>query len=406
MKMPITKTELGYFIIFFCALAAVFALNVFVGSMLTSPAQLAEGLASPPDSPQSWSIQDWSTVKYRALFRITVQGVWSWFFASSDAQGFYLTFVALSFLIFYGTVIALYFFLRELSFDPRTSFIGGLFFLVSPPVLLAYRYPIYTREDPLAFLLLVVGLIAVVRSNLFWVCLISIAAALTRETTLIMPLAYALASKQSWGKRILVAVVPVLALIGIRLAWGNTIPDSLNSSVLNFTNLGETSAFMFCTFGALWLPYLISLVQRWRHNDARNHAWSVIISTAPIVLALVLVATLSISRAREIRITFILFPWAIALALDWFVAHRVELQQQVRQLAFWVFGLGIFGALSALTLYFHLTNPDLMRYYLADFKNGYWLFIGVVNLAVMLTIFLPKPWRTISIQSNARETTT
>ena len=385
----IRKIELIYFTVLFIGLVAVFGLNIFAGGVISSPKDLAEGLASPPNSPQDWSIQDWSTVKYRALFRIVVQGVWSRVFAPSDAWGFYLTFVLLSFLFFYCALVAFYFYLRELEFDSPTSFIGCLLFLVSPPVLLAYKYPVYTREDPLAFFLVAVGLIAVFRSNLFWVCVIAFAAALTRETTLIVPLAYVVASNQPWRKRILVAVVPVIALLGIRLAWGNTIPDSLNSSILNFTYPGETIAFLFCVFGALWLPYLVNLFQRWRQADAPNHAWQVLVSSAPIVLVLVVVATLSISRAREIRIMFILFPWAIPLAMDWFRRNAIYLKSLVAQLSYRLFAIGIFAIIALIGIYFQLTNPDLMRLYLADFKNGYWLVLGAIHLSLMLAISLP-----------------
>ena len=385
----ITKTELVFFVIFFLGLVAVFKFNMIAGGTITSPRDLAEGLASPPDAPQLWSIQDWSTVKYRALFRLIVQGTWSLLAAPNDAWSFYVIFVAWSFIFYYAALVTFYFFLRELNFDSKSSFIGGLLFLILPPVLLAYKYPIYTREDPLAFFLVVLGLLAIFRSNLLAICVIALAAALTRETTLIMPLAFVVAAKQPLWKRLLVGAVPVAALIGIRLAWGNTVPDSLNSSILNFVTPFETIAFLFCAFGALWLPYVSNLIQRWQKADAGNYAWHIIISSAPIVLALVIISTLAISRAREIRITYILFPWAIPLALDWFRRNASYLQSLWAKWSYRIFACGVFGFVALVGIVARLTQPDLMRAYLADFVNGYWLVLGAIHLSITLAIFLP-----------------
>ena len=102
-----------------------------------------------------------------------------------------------------------------------------------------------------------------------------------------------------------------------------------------------------------------------------------------------MVAVLTLARAREARLTFIFFPWAITFALDWFRNHADYLASLARQFSFWIFAGAILGTLSAIVLYFHLTNPEGMRYYLADFKNGYWLVVGTLHLSITLAIFLP-----------------
>jgi hypothetical protein len=388
--MRITKTELVYFAVLFLLLLAVFGLNGIAGGTITSPRNLAIDLASPPDSPQDWNVQDWALVKYRALFRLIVRGTWSTFYTPNDAWGFYVVFVTWSFLFFFCTLVALFFYLRILEFDQRTSFVGCLLFLTAPPVLLAYKYPVYTREDALAYFLLVLGLIAAFRSKSIWVSVISAAAALTRETTLILPLTYFLTAQEPWRKRILVWVLPVLAFVGIRIVWGFVVGNSFESSKLNFQTPGETLAFLFCVFGVLWLPYLLGLRDRWQQGVFANHAWQVLTSSGPIVFILVLVATLAIARAREIRILFLVFPWAIPFALDWFRRNSNYLKAQTGKLSYWLRTLAILGLLSAVVLYFDFAQRAWMTAVFADFRNGYWLVVGTVNLSITLAVFLPR----------------
>jgi hypothetical protein len=393
-----TKTELAYFALLLTLLLLVFGLNVIAGGTITNPQNLATDLASPLNSPQDWSIQDWVVVKYRALFRLIVQGTWSTFFAPTDAVAFYSVFVGWSFLLFFGTLVALYFYLRALEFDPRTSFVGCLLFLVSPPVLLAYKYPVYTREDPLAYFLVVVGLYAAFKSKAFLVSVISAAAALTRETTLILPLAYFLSAEEPWRKRILVWGLPVLAFVAIRIVWGFVVGNNFDSSILNFQTPGETVAFLFCVFGVLWLPYLSGMIDRWQKKVFPNYAWKFLTSSGPIIFALVMVATLTIARAREIRISFLLFPWAIPFALDWFRTRSDYFLARVRKIDDWAIAFSALALLAAITVYLDFAQRDLLTHYLADFRNGYWLFLGTLHLAATLAIFLPLLQRARTVQ--------
>ncbi len=396
---PMRRIELLYLVVLLFLLVIIFAFNIFAGTTITSPQYLAIDLASPPDSPQDWIIQSWPVVKYRALFRLIVRGTWQMFFAPNDAWSFYIVFVSWSFFFFCCTIVTFYFYLRLLDFDRRLSFIGGLLFLASPPVLLAYKYPVYTREDVLAYLLVLLGLIAIFTRKPVLVALISAAAALVRETTMIVPLAYFLGSGELLRKRILVFVPPVAAMLGLRFLWGWVVGNSFESSILNYLTPLETIAFLFCVFGLLWVPYVLALRERWQKGDFPNYAWKVLALSGPLVLAAVMGATLTLARAREARITFILFPWAIPFALDWFRTHADYLRALVSSHAFWLSWIAAMGLISALVVYFHLTNPELMRYYLADFKNGYWLFLGALHLSTILAIFGPMLRRQMNRQS-------
>jgi len=387
--MQIKKTEFAHLVVLLFLLVVVFAFNWIAGGTITSPRHLAIDLASPPDSPQDWSVQYWIPTEYRALFRWIVQGTYSVLFSPTDAFGFYSAFVFWSFFFFGCALIAFYFYLRVLDLSSTAAFIGGLLFLASPPVLLAYKYPVYTREDPLAYFLVLLGLIAVFKSKAMWVSVISAVAALTRETTLILPLAYVLASRDPWSKKFLVCLPPLLAVVGVRFLLGFAAYDPFEGSIYNLQTPGQTLAFLFCAFGVLWLPYLIRMQDKWREGNFASYAWQVLVATGPIILILVLGTQIVLARAREIRISFLLFPWVIPLALDWFRANGERLRALVFQIGFWVTAITILAILSLTILYFHLTDPELMRYYLADFKNGYWLAVGDIHLSATLAIFLP-----------------
>jgi hypothetical protein len=104
---------------------------------------------------------------------------------------------------------------------------------------------------------------------------------------------------------------------------------------------------------------------------------------------LVMVATLTLARAREIRISFLLFPWAIPFALDWFRTRSGYFLARAKELDYWALAISILAFLAVVTLYLDLAQRDWMSRYLADFRNGYWLVIGTVHLSATLAIFLP-----------------
>lgn len=386
---PIRKIDLVYLAILIALLAGVFGLNWIAGGTITSPQNLAVDLVSPPESPQVWTIQNWVPTRYRVLFYWIVQGSYTALFSPNDARAFYLVFVSWSFIFFACALITFYFYLRELNFTNPFAFVGGLLFLASPPVTLAYKYPVYTREDPLAYFLALLGLIAVFKRKSGWVCIIATLAALTRETTLIVPLVYLLTSSDTWRKKILVCAPPVLAFIGIRALMGLATYDPFESSVYNFETPWQTMAFLFCVFGILWIPFFVELVNTRRKAEPIDPAWQVLTSTALVVFILMLGTQLAFARAREIRIAFLMFPWVIPLALHWFRENSARLGVMIRRVNFWVWATGVFASLSLVILWLELNNPDLMKFYLIDFKNGYWLALADLHLAATLALVVP-----------------
>lgn len=377
--------------ILFLALGAIFWLDAQVTSALSSPSHLATDLGAPPASPQAWTVQHNVPTKYRVLYRWIVQATCAWLCAPDDAPGFYRAFFFWGYIFFAGTLAALYYYLRALDFTARWAFAGGVLFLVSPPVAFAYKYPVFTREDPLAYGLVLLGLLAMFKQNPRGVALAATLGALTRETTLIVPLVYAVAARAPWRVKVGVCAPPLIAALGIRVALGWASYDPFVDSIYNFETPWQTLAFLFCVFGFLWLPYLLQMRALARAPQFASDAWRILGRTAPLILALVLGTHLVLARAREIRIAFLLFPWAIPFALAWFHARRAQLGAWVRRPTTWVLTLAGFGLLTSAVVFTKRAFPGAYGY-LADFNNNHWLILGNLHVFVTLVGVVPLLW--------------
>lgn len=388
------KQECVCFVLLLFLTLAVFWLNWAIGASIASPGHLAHELQSPPNSPQEWGIQTWIPMKYRVLFYWIVKGTWSTLFPQSGAIGFYGVFIFWSILLFYASLIAFYFFLRTLDFSRSTSFVGCLLFLASPPVTLAYLH-VHTREDPLAYFLVVLAMVAVFKSKVVLVSLISILASLTRETTLIVPLVYLLVSGDSLRRRFLVFAPPVLSTLVLRILLGFVAYNPFFGSIRNIEYPVETVCFLFMTFGVLWLPSFIRLRDMRKQECSPSYAWRVLISSAPVALVLVMGTHVTLARAIENRISFLLFPWIIPLALHWFRANTGRIRTLAASRFYQAFAFFIFTFLSVALIYIQVDKPAFMWHFGA-FYNRYWLLLGYVHLLITLTMIVPL-WLVTSI---------
>jgi hypothetical protein len=383
----IRKFELVFLVILLLLTVCLFLINALVGGSVAGPERLADDLVSPPGSPQDWNVQTHIPAKYRLLFKWIVKGTWSVLFPESGAMGFYRIYVFWSFLFFYAAFVAFYFFLKGLDFSKTASFVGCLLFLASPPVLMAYRFPVHTREDPLGYLLIVLGLIAVFKSKPLMVVLISVLGGFTRETTLMVPFVYFVALAEPMRKKLLVCAPPVLVVVLIWLLSGKSYTyNPLAVRTVRYPL--ETVASIFLVFGFLWIPGLLELRAMRRSKRLRNEAWRILATTAPVVLLIVLGISLFLTRVREMRISFVLFPWMIPLALEWF---RVQLPRLRRLAGGWVYWLYVFVVVSLLTFAFAYTPSSFPRFmwHLRAFRSITWFGVGYVHLLLTCIVVLP-----------------
>jgi hypothetical protein len=378
---------MSYFIILFILMVSVFSLNCVLNGSIASPLHLARELESPRAAPQDWVLQTQIPMKYRALFSWIVRGTWMSLLPNSGANGFYATYLCWSFVFFYAAVIALYYWLRMLDFDKLLSFLGCILFLGSPPVALAYVWPVHTREDPLAYLLVILGIIAVFRSEVTMVVIISMLGGLTRETTLIVPFVYLFYTRESFHKKFLVFLLSVSSVIGIRVLLGYQSYNPLHGRIYNFGHLPETIIFLFLTYGVLWIPSLTTMYNKWKKRASVSHYWRILVSSAPVCLGLILGTNLIFARVREIRISFLSFPWIIPMCLCWLRANSSRFKTLFSRRYYWLCTVFVFVLLYFVFItLFELTNLGM---YVGAFSSKPWRITGYVHMFLSIVIVLP-----------------
>jgi hypothetical protein len=387
-KSLIGNSEIVYFVVLFILMVFVFSLNGVLNGSIARPLNLAVELESPKSAPQDWQLHTRVPMKYRALFRWIVRGTWLSFLPNSGARGFYATYFFWSFVFFFAAAIALYYWLRMLEFEKFPSVLGCILFLSSPPVTLAYLCPVHTREDPLAYLLVILGMTAVFRSELVAVILISILGGLTRETTLIVPFVYLFYTKESLPVRFLVCLVSLSTTVGIRIFLGYQSYNPLvDGWAFNFRCIPETILFLFMVYGVLWIPGLAGIYQRWKNRASLPYYWRVLVFSTPACLGLILGTNLILARIREIRIAFLSFPWIIPMALGWFESNASLLKQVVSKRSYWLSVVFVFLLFYFLCIsLFDLTNLEM---YLGFFSSKLWRIAGYIHLSLTMVIVLP-----------------
>jgi hypothetical protein len=389
IKKPIIcNSERFYFIILFIFIVSIFFLNFALNGSIARPLNLAVELESPKSAPQDWQLQTRIPMKYRALFRWIVKGTWLSFLPNSGAKGFYATYLFWSFVFFFTTAIALYYWLRMLDFGRLLSFLGSILFLSSPPVTLAYIHPVHTREDPLAYLLVILGMIAVFRSEVTMLVIISMLGGLTRETTLIVPFVYLFYTKESLPARFLVCLVSVSAIIGIRIFLGYQSYNPLVEGwAFNLRCLPETILFLFMVYGVLWIPGLAGIYERWKNRASLSYYWRVLVSSTPACLGLILGTNLIFARVREIRIAFLSFPWIIPMCLGWLEANSSPWKPLGSKRYYWLSVVFVFLLFYFLFIsIFELTNFGV---HLGYFSSKIWRITGYIHLFLTMVIVFP-----------------
>lgn len=328
----ISRSALISILVLILVLAAIFTRHVTSDSTLLSSEQK---LAQLLGSIESGDVKEWKSstthaMRYRVLFKALVMGTELALGGDVSDNTFYWIFVVWCFLITLASLLTFYWLLTILHFSHRYRLLGGLLFLFSFPILFAYNYPIFTKEDTLAFFWVVLALIFVIRKKLAVASLISVLAVLTRETTLIIPLSLWIASDSKPRRKILYVLPPILAFLAVRLIMGWESYDMAAGFYRNLKLPAESTVFLFLTFGAFWLTAYLG----WRRNRTlpdKDYGRWVLMKSFPWVVVSVLFAAVSFSVLRENRVSFILFPWIITMSLYWIKEHSADLVRTARK---------------------------------------------------------------------------
>ena len=151
----------------------------------------------------------------------------------------------------------LYIFLRVLNFDRRLSLIGTGLVAALPGNMFAYAALVFTRNDMLAYNLILLGLISIAKEKLYWFLLFGILGLLTREPAGMLFFQYSANQYYLKGlkgiisrKSFLTALVVLCTVITVRIIYHEEPFDRVEAGLyFNISNLTESIVFIFITFG-------------------------------------------------------------------------------------------------------------------------------------------------------------
>ncbi len=387
-------------------LMVVFAKHLTLESSLISS---KENLAHLLGSYESGDVQEWGSArllpyKYRVLFKSLIDGTVLIFGKNVTDDQFYWIFVIWCFAITLACLFAFDYLLCVVGLKEIYQFAGGLLFISSFPVFYAYNYPIITREDTLAYLWVVLGLIFIVKNKPFIVSIISLFAVMTRETTLIIPFCFLITSPLKLTKKAAYLLPPAIALVGLRLILGFEPYDITYGFFRNLKLPIESIFFLFICFGVFWLTGFLG----WRLKKSSNQYGSdaAIVKSFPWVAVAVLFTSTAFSILRENRISFIIFPWIYIMSLVWIKYNYKNICKiLVNKNLIYPLIFGIIG-LTTIFMIFAYYSETIMRYGLfktitAGFIGSHtnitkildnypsilgWIIFAVIHLALTLVI--------------------
>ncbi len=328
--MKISKLKFYLFLLILVSMSIFYISNQYLGGYLGSIEKTGKELWSKPDSLYQWQISDQAPYKYRVLFPWVINSSWRLLFSDADNNSFYLTYKTWSLLFFIASVLSFYFLLRRLHFSLYFSLAGALIFLSSPPMLMAYSLPVHTREDTLAYTLLSLGMLYTIQKKSTLVLLLSILGVLCRETLLILPFMILFFSALPFFSRLIIALTSASVIFGIRIYMGfESYPVLEKSFLYNLENIGQSIAFIFITFGWLWIIFFDALISKHLIKiNTYNALRQMILRSAPWAFLLIFGSTFLGGRFNEIRLLFLFFPWIISIAL-WWLSEKKEILKKL-----------------------------------------------------------------------------
>jgi len=278
--------------------------------------------AGPDASWQGIFRWDVAPFKYRVLFHLIVDGlatVMDLVAPSVSALArYHAAVVWVSAATFLAAGFTLDRLLGELGFDLTERLVGLCAWIALPPVHQAYVYPTCTKEDFLGYALLFVGLIGMLRASPKLIVVAALLGATTRETLLILPGVVLLRGPGSWPFRIACLLLSVAVVVGIRGLLGLESYGALGQGWrYNLAHPVASLVGLFFLLGFTWVPVLALAWPRFRYalGDRLTPGQRRFLALFPFVALALLAAQLVLGRMTEIRISFLLSPWAIALLL-------------------------------------------------------------------------------------------
>lgn len=323
--------------------------NFLLNGSMNKTVNLSGELKSPPDSLYQWRIAEEPPFRYRVLHRIIVSTTYHLFRGQEDNNSiFFLIYKMEAFLFHTLAILLFYFFLIQINLS-EYAFIGAVLFTLLPPLSLAYNVPVHTREDALAYCILILGLLSIIKNKAFQILLFAIAGVLCRETLLLIPFVNLFFNKSQYiYTRLAIAAVTFAVFVGLRLYYGIEKYNYWEGFDWNTNNLEQVIGFAYLTFGFLWFPFFISFIEKKEDGILPRQ---LIYRSSLSVFLLVVFTTFLGGIFNEIRILYLLAPWVISIGLFYLNEHKVEVTSKLKSRNFQLYASLLLMAIIAITIY-------------------------------------------------------
>jgi hypothetical protein len=338
------------------ALSIFWLSNTFFGGYLGNAKQMGLELWASPENLEEWQISHTAPYKYRLLFPLLVNGLYTAFKAIHMPMSFHWVYVWVSFATLVFALCSFYYLALFVRGSAIFGFISVLAFLLSPAIVFSHSVPVHTREDFLAYGILCLGLYMLLRKKylLFW--LLTILGVLCRETLMILPFVFFFFQSKDleiW-KKYFITTSPILIYMVIRwLLWEENVYDIWLGVKWNLENPMQAIFFVFLSFHSFWILYLYRVMHP--YPLAQDDKLSLFHQSSNWVLLLIMASSFVFGILNEIRLVFLFFPWMILLGLDlvfqsWNVL-RYALKNMLFKRLMW-FSVALASGIIFLILYF------------------------------------------------------
>jgi hypothetical protein len=351
----------------------LFISNLVVNGSLKTTANLGGELKSAPDSLYTWKIGDEAPFKYRMVHKSIVLTTFN--LVSHDKTNndlFFFVYRTYAVIFHIGAILLFYYFLLKIDLAD-VALAGAAIFALLPPVLLAYNVPVHTREDTIAYCLLIAGLLAIINNHAPSIFIATLLGVFCRETMLLLPFVNLFFNrKQNIWLRFTIAGAGVGTFFIIRFTLGLSPYDYLEGFHWNLNNLEQVIGFSFITFGPLWIPFFLSFVKT-------KTTTAIITPSGATVFALIVVTTFFGGIFNEIRLLYLLAPWVIVSALSLYRDHANEIKATVGSGQYRTFLLAVLMLFIALILCSRGSVERLAGMSKYDIPFGAWITVAIAQ---------------------------
>ncbi len=322
--------------------------NFVLDGTLNKTTNLSGELKSPPDSLYQWKIADEPPFKYRVLHKLIVSGTYHLVSGLQDNNvAFFIIYKIETFLLHFLAILAFYYFLTQINLS-EYALVGAILFAILPPLFLAYNVPVHTREDTLAYCILILGLLSIIKNNVFLILLFAVLGVLCRETLMLLPFVNLFFNRnQNIYARLLISACSFGVFFIIRWYYGMEKYNYWEGLHWNISNLEQVIGFGYITFSFLWIPFFFSLIRKKIHAQRQE----LIYKSSLAVLLLIIITTFIGGIFNEIRILYLLAPWVIPIGLSHYKEHRAEIISELISKKFQLYACVILLFMIASTSY-------------------------------------------------------